>query len=263
VRVASITRPRIAASDNWYLDRGESLIQISSDLKIKLLEHGVSTLHGSTFKLPSDCEFEPPCSIKWMQVHHSLKLGAFSYAVSGYYFGANIGRYTSIGESVQIGRGSHPVGWASTSPVFYQRHEDVVGFRIPEVGIYKPTAPYIKAEETFIGSDVYIGHGAFIMQGVRIGNGAVVGAHAVVTKDVPDFAIVAGSPARIRKMRFPNRIIERITRLAWWDYAFWEFKATDVSQVDAFLDCVDARIESGLLPFAPAKVKLTDLLGPE
>lgn len=52
-----------------------------------------------------------------------------------------------------------------------------------------------------IGDDVWIGHGAVILRGVRIGRGAIVAASAVVTKDVPEYAIVGGIPARVLKMR--------------------------------------------------------------
>ena len=52
-----------------------------------------------------------------------------------------------------------------------------------------------------IGNDVWIGMRSIIMPGVKIGNGAVIGAGAVVTKDVPDYAIVGGVPAKIIKYR--------------------------------------------------------------
>ena len=52
-----------------------------------------------------------------------------------------------------------------------------------------------------IGDDVWIGSRVIILPGVHIGTGAVIGAGAVVTKDVPDYAVVGGNPARILKMR--------------------------------------------------------------
>ena len=52
-----------------------------------------------------------------------------------------------------------------------------------------------------IEDDVWIGARVIILPGVHIGTGAVVGAGAVVTKDVPDYAVVGGNPARILKMR--------------------------------------------------------------
>ena len=71
---------------------------------------------------------------------------------------------------------------------------------------------------TIIGNDVWIGFGATVMSGVKIGDGAVIGAKAVVTKDVPDYAIVVGNPAKVIRSRFTLATIERLVRLAWWDW---------------------------------------------
>ena len=69
-----------------------------------------------------------------------------------------------------------------------------------------------------INNDVYIGLNAIIMPGVTIGDGAVVGAGAVVTKDVPPYAIVAGVPAKVVKYRFEQPVIDKLLELKWWDY---------------------------------------------
>lgn len=72
--------------------------------------------------------------------------------------------------------------------------------------------------EIIIQNDCWIGHGATIMDGVTIHNGAVVGTNAVVTKDVPPYAIVAGNPARIVKYRFDEDVIDKLQKIAWWDW---------------------------------------------
>lgn len=72
--------------------------------------------------------------------------------------------------------------------------------------------------EIIIQNDCWIGHGATIMDGVTIHNGAVVGTNAVVTKDVPPYAIVAGNPARIVKHRFDGDTIDKLQKIAWWDW---------------------------------------------
>lgn len=69
-----------------------------------------------------------------------------------------------------------------------------------------------------VGNDVWIGYEAIIMAGVTIGDGAVIGARAVVTKDVPPYTIVGGSPARPIRKRYSDQIISSLLRLRWWDW---------------------------------------------
>ncbi len=69
-----------------------------------------------------------------------------------------------------------------------------------------------------IGNDVWIGYEAVVMAGVRIGDGAIVAARAVVTKDVPPYTIVGGTPAREIRRRFDAQTIERLQALRWWDW---------------------------------------------
>ncbi len=72
--------------------------------------------------------------------------------------------------------------------------------------------------DTVIGHDVWIGQGARILPGARIGSGVIVGAGAVVAGRVPDYALVAGNPGRVVKMRFPPETVAALLRLAWWDW---------------------------------------------
>jgi acetyltransferase-like isoleucine patch superfamily enzyme len=72
---------------------------------------------------------------------------------------------------------------------------------------------------TIIGNDVWIGNSVVIKGGVMIGDGAVVGAVAVVTHDVPAYAIVAGVPATIIKYRFDDEKIRRLLETKWWDWS--------------------------------------------
>jgi virginiamycin A acetyltransferase len=72
--------------------------------------------------------------------------------------------------------------------------------------------------DTVIGNDVWIGNGATIMPGVKIGNGAIIATQSVVTKDVPDYTIVGGNPARIIRKRFSDADIDRLLNIAWWNW---------------------------------------------
>lgn len=72
--------------------------------------------------------------------------------------------------------------------------------------------------DIIVGNDVWFGYDSLIMNGVTIGHGAIVAARAVVVKDVPPYAIVAGNPGKVVKMRFDDATIARLLDLAWWDW---------------------------------------------
>ncbi|MFC3961839.1 CatB-related O-acetyltransferase [Nocardia jiangsuensis] len=72
--------------------------------------------------------------------------------------------------------------------------------------------------DTVLGNDVWLGYGVTVMPGVRIGNGAIVAAGSVVTRDIPDYAVAGGNPARVLRMRYPDADIARLLELAWWDW---------------------------------------------
>ena len=72
--------------------------------------------------------------------------------------------------------------------------------------------------DIIIGNDVWIGYEAVIMAGVHIGDGAVIAARAVVTKDVPPYTIVGGTPARKIRMRFEEEIIVKLQQIQWWNW---------------------------------------------
>lgn len=117
-----------------------------------------------------------------------------------------IGDYCSISSNVKIYLGGmHRADWLSTYPF----------------PAFEPTVKGIKDYEltkgdVVIGNDVWLCANATILSGVTIGNGAVVANSAVVTKDVPPYAVVAGNPAKIIKMRFDDATIQLLSESAWW-----------------------------------------------
>jgi acetyltransferase-like isoleucine patch superfamily enzyme len=237
-------------------------IPLTEALIQRLREWGVSTLLRPGATLPQECVFEPPCSLKWMAVQHSLRLGAFSYGVSGFYLGCRIGRYCSFGEQVQIGRHGHPMKWVSTSPFFYLPFRTVIDLDLPPGVELTPqrdfghTTPSVVARTTTIGNDVWIGHGAFVLPGVKVGDGAAIAAHAVVTKDVPPYALVAGSPAKVVKFRHTEARIEALLKSRWWEYAPWQLKNAEMDDIDAFVEHIRALRAAGTPAYAPEPVKL-------
>ncbi len=72
--------------------------------------------------------------------------------------------------------------------------------------------------DTIVGNDVWFGREAIVMPGVAIGDGAIIGARAVVAKDVPPYAIVAGNPAAVIKYRFSPEIIQELLKIQWWNW---------------------------------------------
>lgn len=133
------------------------------------------------------------------------------YSFCGYdcdIYHTNIGCFTSIANQVVIGGASHPMNWAGMSPVFYAGR-DSINTKFSEYLLDTPP-------NTTIGNDVWIGRSAIILSGVNVGNGAVVGAGAVVTKDIPAYAIVAGNPAKIIRYRFDENIIHALENINWW-----------------------------------------------
>lgn len=80
------------------------------------------------------------------------------------------------------------------------------------------TPNYPKFKDTVIGNDVWIGHNATIMPGVTIGSGVIIGSCAVVTRDIPDYCIVAGNPAKIIRQRFNDVTIAKLMEIQWWSW---------------------------------------------
>ncbi|WP_133770149.1 CatB-related O-acetyltransferase [Enterovirga rhinocerotis] len=121
-----------------------------------------------------------------------------------------MGRYCSIADKVEILLGgNHRLDWTTTYPFT----------ALPELW---PTARDLEGShaskgDVTIGNDVWIGSACMILSGVTIGHGAVIGARAVVAKDVPPYAIVAGNPARVIRIRFPQEVVEALLDGAWWD----------------------------------------------
>lgn len=145
-----------------------------------------------------------------LRVRCGVQIGAYSYGHCFVPFafppGVVVGRYVSIADGVNIFTRNHPMNTLSTHPFFFNSCLGV---------IEKDAVAYGPFE---IAADAWVGANAIFTPGCkRVGLGAVVGAGSVVTKDVPDFAVVVGNPAKIIKMRFGEETCEAIRASQWWE----------------------------------------------
>lgn len=127
--------------------------------------------------------------------------------------GTDIGKFANIAAGVRINPGFHPMERPSQHHFTYRRAR--YGLAESDDSEF---FEWRQRQRVHIGHDTWIGHGVVIMPGVRIGNGAVVGSLSVVTRDIPAYAIAAGSPARVLRQRFSPSIAHAIENTAWWDW---------------------------------------------
>jgi acetyltransferase-like isoleucine patch superfamily enzyme len=199
--------------------------------KIKYLKRKVYIASAKSIHHSFVCE--SPISIgKNTAISENVRMGRYSYIGSGN-ISCNtiIGRYCSIGGNVAIGPGSHPLDWLSTSSAQYNAAE------FKNVSNIETSYSYDgEKETTIIGNDVWIGNNAVIMKGVTVQDGSVIGAGAVVTKDVPPYAIVVGVPAKVLRYRFDNEKIEKLLQLKWWENDFSEIKDLPFDNVNKCIE---------------------------
>ncbi len=175
---------------------------------------------------------------------HQVRVGSYSYGecmLPGVFpRGVEIGRYVSVAKGVRVYTQNHPLDRLSMHPFFYD----------PRLGLVEHQA--LEPGSLWIGHDCWIGSGAIVTPACnRIGVGAVVAAGAVVTRDVADFAVVAGNPARELRRRFEPGICERILESRWWERS---------------IEDVAAELPSMLEPLASESIATHPLLaqrGPE
>ena len=140
--------------------------------------------------------------------------GDYSYVVNDCsIMYAEIGKFCSIAAQTRINPGNHPM-WRAALHHFTYRSTSY-GFSVEDDHEF---FDWRRAHKVVLGNDVWIGHGSVILPGVKIGTGAAIGAGAVVSKDVPPFAIMGGVPAKLIRYRFEEHVQQQLLELAWWDW---------------------------------------------
>lgn len=207
---------------------------LMGDLDVEELIKGGSVVSKSASIHPT-LKFSPPIHISpQCQIQSEVSIDKYTFLNwnSVIYPNVTLGAYCSIGRGVQIGLAKHPVDWLSSHSFQYS------STWFPGIESYnniRRNKKYFHHPETVIGSDVWIGNNALILSGIRVGTGAIVGAGAVVTKDVPPYAIVAGTPARLLKFRFTQAIINRLLATKWWLKRPEELGEVDFSDIESCL----------------------------
>lgn len=213
-------------------------------------------------------EFERPLWLFSPRHIRHCRFGAFSYVNgrgSSSFYRVETGRYFQCAESAIIGPPDHPHDWFTTHPFGFTRpeefpnlYEDEDFARLAPDGSedyrYTANVPLV----TSIGHEVWIGAGVIVRRGVRIGDGAIVGAGSVVNRDVPPYAIVAGVPATVKRMRFEDALIERLLALQWWEYDLAPHKHRmdfrDAQGTTSYLE--DALAAKTLRPLMPSRYRV-------
>jgi acetyltransferase-like isoleucine patch superfamily enzyme len=167
-------------------------------------------------------------------------------AIVGKYTGLNahtffargqMGAFCSIGARTAINPFNHPTDWLSIHE--FQYHPNSYDW----VDEYRSMDRLARTPDMFesvtIGNDVWMGHNVNVLAGINVGDGAVIAAGAVVTKDVPPYAIVAGVPAAIKSFRFSDAIITRLSRSKWWELELSQLSGLPFRDVERCLDAIE------------------------
>ena len=165
--------------------------------KFKYRDCCIDTPYIGRDAILNKCRIARNCDIRnFVEIDEHSYVNCGCNIISG-----KIGKCCSIGYGCDIGMFEHPIDMVSTSTEIYKDNIEWNELKSPPV----------------IMNDVWIGSKVTILQGVTIGNGAIVAAGAVVTKDVPAYAIVGGVPAKVIKYRFNEEMRKKLEATEWWN----------------------------------------------
>jgi len=175
------------------------------------------------------------------------EIGDYSYggfnALDPNFGRMKIGKFCSIGINLTAIIGNHNYHLLTTYP--FMQVDKLFGVNDQHWDLRRiEVEDHYNSGVTEVGNDVWIGANVTILSGRKVGDGAVLAAGAVITKDVPPYAIVGGNPARVLKFRFDEDIIARLLTIKWWD---WPREKIDrflplilSSDIRAFIDAAES-----------------------
>ncbi len=169
-------------------------------------------------------------------VHDSVTIGRFTNIADASHIGpCSIGSFCAIAGRLVVRSTNHSIAYANMQ---VSAQSEVIGSTVPVAGVSRGAVS--------IGDAAWIGDSVIVLPGASIGVGAVIGAGSVVTTPIPDFAVAAGNPARVLRMRFEKHVIDYLLAVAWWEWTtgrmarnqkFFEVDFTTVSVAD--LDSIE------------------------
>jgi virginiamycin A acetyltransferase len=187
-----------------------------------------------------------------------FSIGSYSFSFSAFPAGTEVGRYCSIGSRVETMSWQHPVSRFTTSPITYLPRWARIAQK--DFGKEWSVVPWNElGPPPLIGNDVWIGDASLLKRGIHIGDGAIIATRSVVTKDVPPYAIVAGSPATVKRLRFTELQINRFLHLKWWRFNYVDLPKENWSDIDKYLDALENNIErDAIRPWTPPLIDIAD-----
>ncbi|GAB2706618.1 CatB-related O-acetyltransferase [Aliiglaciecola aliphaticivorans] len=175
---------------------------------------------GENLHFTNNVKLEPYSS--YINGSFLFSIGSFSFSRSVFAPNTQVGRYCSIGARVRVLGVNHPISRFTTSNITYDNKAIACKMYFqdnPEIANFQVDNDEIANSKSItIGNDVWIGEDVSLSRGIKIGDGAILAAKSMVTKDVPAYSIVGGSPAKVIRYRFTENQIRQLQELQWWNY---------------------------------------------
>lgn len=241
----------------------EQLLAKFTERRVYFNTRGDATLQGrfkpgAVLYFLDNARIEPYCC--YINGSSLFPMGAFSFSRSPFPLSAKVGRYCSIGARVSVMGPDHPKARFTSASITYDSHFKICSQYFADKAEHQfhqmPNKEPKNGLGVTIGNDVWIGEDVTLARGVTVGDGAILAARSVVTKDVPPYAIVGGTPAKIIKYRFSTEVIDQLLALQWWDYELANLVDDQnmAMPIEEFIELASNKIAQGAPRFNPQPI---------